>query len=249
VSAAHVWIRSFADALTDLGLEPGEAERIAAETSAQAQESGLGLQELFGPSEPYARAVVGALHAPIAAPEPGGGSATTSLPGAVLLSLNEVGKRYGRQRVFSGLNLTLRAGEVAAVVGANGCGKSTLLKICAGLIRASAGRVARCRRIGYVPQDGRLLGLLTPHEHFELFGAASGVGRSRAQSTGEHLATRLSWRPDRRLCVDRLSGGTKQKLNLVLGELHSPDLLLLDEPYQGFDQGTYLDFWQRAPVA
>lgn len=71
----------------------------------------------------------------------------------------------------------------------------------------------------------------------------------RAQSTGEHLATRLSWRPDRRLCVDRLSGGTKQKLNLVLGELHSPDLLLLDEPYQGFDQGTYLDFWQRAPVA
>jgi ABC-2 type transport system ATP-binding protein len=51
------------------------------------------------------------------------------------------------------------------------------------------------------------------------------------------------------LCVDRLSGGTKQKLNLVLGELHSPDLLLLDEPYQGFDQGTYLDFWQRAPVA
>lgn len=175
MSAAHVWIWSFADALTDLGLEPGEAERIAAETSAQAQESGLGLQELFGPSEPYARAVVGALHAPIAAPEPGGGSATTSLPGAVLLSLNEVGKRYGRQRVFSGLNLTLRTGEVAAVVGANGCGKSTLLKICAGLIRASAGRVARCRRIGYVPQDGGLLGLLTPHEHFELFGAASGV--------------------------------------------------------------------------
>ena len=103
MSAAHVWIRSFADALTDLGLEPGEAERIAAETSAQAQESGLGLQELFGPSEPYARAVVGALHASIAAPEPGGGSATTSLPGAVLLSLNEVGKRYGRQRVFNGL--------------------------------------------------------------------------------------------------------------------------------------------------
>jgi ABC-type multidrug transport system ATPase subunit len=42
-----------------------------------------------------------------------------------------------------------------------------------------------------------------------------------------------------------LSGGTRQKLNLVLGELHSPDLLLLDEPYQGFDQGTYLDFWQQ----
>jgi ABC-2 type transport system ATP-binding protein len=42
-----------------------------------------------------------------------------------------------------------------------------------------------------------------------------------------------------------LSGGTRQKLNLVLGELHAPDLLLLDEPYQGFDQGAYLDFWQQ----
>ena len=67
----------------------------------------------------------------------------------------------------------------------------------------------------------------------------------RARSTGEHLATGLSWRPDRRPVAERLSGGTRQKLNLVLGELHAPDLLLLDEPYQGFDQGSYLDFWQQ----
>jgi ABC-type nitrate/sulfonate/bicarbonate transport system ATPase subunit len=245
VSSGQRWIGSFVDALSHLGLEPGEVERIAAETSAQAGESGLGPGDLFGPAWPYARAVVSALHAPIAVPEPHDDPAAAPPSGAVLLRLTDVGKRYGRRTVFSGLNLTVRAGEVAAVVGANGCGKSTLLNVCAGLTRASAGRVARCRRIGYVPQDGGLFGLLTPHEHFELFGAASGVGRSRARSTGEHLATRLSWRPDPRERVDRLSGGTRQKLNLVLGELHAPDLLLLDEPYQGFDQGTYLDFWQQ----
>jgi ABC-type multidrug transport system ATPase subunit len=55
----------------------------------------------------------------------------------------------------------------------------------------------------------------------------------------------LSWRPKPHQRVDQLSGGTQQKLNLILGDLHAPDLLLLDEPYQGFDQGSYLDFWQQ----
>ena len=75
VSTARRWIGSFVDALCDLGLEPGEVGRIAAETSAQAGECGLGPRDLFGPAWRYGRAVVGALHAPIAAPGPHGGSA------------------------------------------------------------------------------------------------------------------------------------------------------------------------------
>jgi ABC-2 type transport system ATP-binding protein len=163
----------------------------------------------------------------------------------VFLSLTGVGKRYRRRTVFGGVNLTVRGGEVAAIVGANGCGKSTLLRICAGLTRPSAGTVRRTRRIGFVPQDGGTAGWLTADEHFTLFGAAAGMVPRRARSTGEHLATRLAWRPARQQRAQQLSGGTRQKLNLVLGELHAPDLLLLDEPYQGFDQGTYLDFWQQ----
>ena len=162
-----------------------------------------------------------------------------------MLSLAGVGKRYRRRTVLSGVDLVVRAGEVAAVVGANGSGKSTLLRICAGVVRADTGRVHRTGRVGYVPQDGGVVGLLTPAEHFELFGAAAGVARRRARSTGEHLATRLSWRPDPVTVAERLSGGTRQKLNLVLGELHAPDLLLLDEPYQGFDAGSYVDFWEQ----
>jgi len=147
--------------------------------------------------------------------------------------------------VFRDVDLTGRAGEVTAVVGANGCGKSTLLRICAGLIRPSSGTVQRTRRVGFVPQDGGTDSWLTADEHFTLFGAAAGLAPRRARSTGEHLAARLAWRPARGQLTQHLSGGTRQKLNLVLGELHAPDLLLLDEPYQGFDQGTYLDFWQQ----
>lgn len=240
VGPAAGWAQELTHALVTLGVEAAEADRLAADSLLEAADTGKGPREVYGPATSYARRLVEALRYPPewqqAAPRP---------PGAVLLSLREVGKRYRRRAVLAGVNLTLRAGTVAAVVGANGSGKSTLLRICAGLVRATSGQVHRSGRVGFVPQDGGVIGLLTPAEHFELFGAAAGMARRRARSTGEHLATRLSWRPDPGTVVDLLSGGTRQKLNVVLSELHAPDLLLLDEPYQGFDAGSYLDFWEQ----
>jgi ABC-type multidrug transport system ATPase subunit len=147
--------------------------------------------------------------------------------------------------LFAELSFGIHDGDRIGLVGPNGCGKSTLLRICAGLTRPSSGIVRRTRRVGLVPQDGGTVGWLTAEEHFTLFGAAAGIVPRRARSTGTHLATRLAWRPGHGRRAQQLSGGTRQKLNLVLGELHAPDLLLLDEPYQGFDQGSYLDFWQQ----
>jgi ABC-2 type transport system ATP-binding protein len=234
------WPMLFETELIRLGLQPGRARQLSEETAAQAAEYARAPSAVFGPAHLYARHLVAELNAP--------GAATEHMrlaAGPVLLSLTGVGKRYRRQTVFAGVNLTVRGGEVAAIVGANGCGKSTLLRICAGLTRPSSGTVRRTRRIGFVPQDGGTAGWLTAEEHFTLFGAAAGMVPRRARSTGIHLAARLAWRPGRQQHAQQLSGGTRQKLNLVLGELHAPDLLLLDEPYQGFDQGTYLDFWQQ----
>lgn len=234
------WPTLFEAELIRLGLQPGRARQLSEETTSQAAESAGVPSDVFGPAHLYARHLVAELSAPGADP-----GRTRLAAGPVLLSLTGVGKRYRRHTVFAGVNLTVRGGEVAAIVGANGCGKSTLLRICAGLTRPSAGIVRRTRRIGFVPQDGGTAGWLTAEEHFTLFGAAAGMVPRRARSTGVHLATRLAWRPSRQQRAQQLSGGTRQKLNLVLGELHAPDLLLLDEPYQGFDQGTYLDFWQQ----
>lgn len=237
------WLPRFEAELVQLCFEPARARHLAAETTQQAEEFGAAASELFGPAHLYARHLVTALNEPGAAAAPSAVEHPELPVGRVLLSLTDVGKRYRRAEVFSGVNLTVRTGEVAAVVGANGCGKSTLLRICAGLTKPSSGTVRRTTRIGFVPQDGGTAGWLTPAEHFTLFGAAARMAPRRARSTGEHLARRLAWRPDRTKCAQQLSGGTRQKLNLVLGELHAPDLLLLDEPYQGFDQGTYVDFW------
>ncbi|WP_436772385.1 ATP-binding cassette domain-containing protein [Yinghuangia sp. YIM S09857] len=238
------WLPRFEGELVQLGLEPARARHLAEETSQQASEFGASPTELFGPAHLYARHLVAALSAP-EDPAPQAHATPELARGRVLLSLERVGKRHRRTTVFADVDLTVRAGEVAAVVGANGCGKSTLLRICAGLVKPTTGTVRRTARVGYVPQEGGTAGWLTPAEHFALFGAAARMAPRRARSTGEHLARRLAWRPDRARCAQHLSGGTRQKLNLVLGELHAPDLLLLDEPYQGFDQGTYVDFWQQ----
>ncbi|MGL4742921.1 MAG: ATP-binding cassette domain-containing protein [Dermatophilaceae bacterium] len=238
-----IWADTLTRALVVMGVEPPEAGRLAADSVDQAAEASRQPHELFGPATAYAHSLVDALRrTPHGWSEP---SAPAPHQSPVLLSMSGVSKRYRRRTVLEDVSLTVRAGEVLAVVGANGSGKSTLLRICAGIVRASSGTVRRTARIGFVPQDGGLLDLLTPAEHFELFGAAAGVARRRARSTGEHLATRLSWRPDLSTQVGQLSGGTRQKLNVVLGELHAPDLLLLDEPYQGFDSGSYIDFWQQ----
>ncbi|GAA0488699.1 hypothetical protein Ade02nite_72680 [Paractinoplanes deccanensis] len=231
------WPQMFEAELLRLGLQPRRARQLAEETTQQAAECAGAPADVFGPAHLYARHLWAELNTPA--------DGQRLAPGPVLLSLEGVGKRYRRRTVFRDVDLRVRGGEVAAIVGANGCGKSTLLRICAGLTRPSAGSVRRTRRVGFVPQDGGTAGWLTAEEHFTLFGAAAGMVPGRARSTGVHLATKLAWRPSRRQPAQQLSGGTRQKLNLVLGELHAPDLLLLDEPYQGFDQGTYLDFWQQ----
>ncbi|WP_433087589.1 ATP-binding cassette domain-containing protein [Dactylosporangium sp. CA-052675] len=245
VTIDHGWPLRFEAELVRLGLQPARAHELSQETMQQAAESATAPAQLFGPAHLYARQLLSALNDPGGWPQSGTDPRCGYESAPVLLRLDGVGKRYRRRTVFTDVDLTVRAGQVAAIVGANGCGKSTLLRICAGLTRPSTGTVHRTRRVGFVPQDGGTAGWLTPAEHFTLFGAAAGVAPRRARSTGAHLAGRLAWRPDPRQPVHQLSGGTRQKLNLVLGELHAPDLLLLDEPYQGFDQSTYLDFWQQ----
>ena len=161
----------------------------------------------------------------------------------MVLRLTDVSARRGRRTVLSGINLTIHRGEVVAVVGANGAGKSTLLQLCAGLLCASGGRIERTPNFGYAPQLGSLAPLLTVDEHLRLFGAARGIRQGRSISTGRRLLTRLGWTARGDQTAGTLSGGTQQKLNVALAQLDAPDLLLLDEPYQGLDALAYEDLW------
>ncbi|MFE7811291.1 ATP-binding cassette domain-containing protein [Streptomyces sp. NPDC057433] len=162
----------------------------------------------------------------------------------ILLQARGIVKRYKRRRVLTGVDLVVHAGEVAAIVGSNGAGKSTLLKICAGLLSPDKGQVTVSGNLGYCPQNAGVMGFLTPQEHFTLFGTGRGLSRKESGHRGRELAGELDWDPARGVLAKDLSGGTRQKLNVVLSALGGPDLLLLDEPYQGFDHGSYVDFWR-----
>jgi ABC-2 type transport system ATP-binding protein len=159
-----------------------------------------------------------------------------------VLAAEDVHKRYGRKRILEGVSFEAHAGQLVAILGENGSGKSTLLRIVAGAERMDRGRVVRHGTSGYCPQDSVLYPHLTPDEHLELFACAYGLAPDIAQRRADALVLRFDLERHRRVVVDQLSGGTRQKLNLAIALLHDPSLLLLDEPYSGFDLETYRRF-------
>jgi ABC-2 type transport system ATP-binding protein len=169
--------------------------------------------------------------------DPGG--AVTGGTG-IVLEARDVHKAYGRHQVLNGVGLEVRAGQLVAVVGENGAGKSTLLRILAGDMAADRGQVRVTGTLGYCPQEPVVNGNLTVGQHLRYFAAAR---RLASLKRADELLALLGFGAFKDQVVGALSGGTRQKLNLALALLHDPDVLLLDEPYQGFDWETYLRFW------
>jgi ABC-type multidrug transport system ATPase subunit len=168
---------------------------------------------------------------------------TATAAHGIVLEARNVHKAYGRHQVLNGADLTVRPGQLVAVVGENGAGKSTLLRILAGLLAADRGEVRVAGTLGYCPQDPVVNDSLTVGQHLRYFAAARRLASLRR---ADELLELLRFGQFKDQAVGALSGGTRQKLNLTLALLHDPDVLLLDEPYQGFDWETYLRFWDVA---
>lgn len=168
-----------------------------------------------------------------------------------VLSASQVSKAYRqgvwpfrrRNQVLDGAAVTLHRGEVLGLVGENGSGKSTLMQILVGLLTADTGEVDLRGSLGYCPQRPVVFDRLTCDEHFELFGVAYGLTREERRRSQAELYEELDFARYAGMRADRLSGGTLAKLNLALAMLPDPDILMLDEPYAGFDWDTYVRFW------
>jgi ABC-2 type transport system ATP-binding protein len=176
----------------------------------------------------------------------GGGEA-----GRPLLEAEEIAKSYAvgvwpRRRsrsVLQGAAIRLVEGEVVGLVGENGSGKTTLMRIIVGSLDRDSGSITRHGRVGYCPQEPILYDRLTCDEHFELFARAYGMADGPAERERDAIYEALGFAGYRGARVDELSGGTRAKLNLGLALLPDPPMLLLDEPYAGFDWDTYQRFW------
>jgi len=176
---------------------------------------------------------------------------TAVLTSAPVLAIEDITKSFStgppwrrrRLEVLRGASLQVLPGELVGLVGENGSGKSTLMQIIVGLLARDGGTVTLPGRLGYCPQQPLLWDKLTVAEHFELFAEAYRMTADRAIAARDGLLGELAFERYLGYRVEALSGGTRQKLNLALALMHEPELLLLDEPYSGFDWETYLRFW------
>ena len=152
-------------------------------------------------------------------------------------------KRYGSREALRGIDLTAGPGELVAIIGPNGAGKTTVLSILAGILAPDAGEVRVPEGgVGWVPQQAALYRRLTVEENLLLFARLEGHGDPRA-STEEMLS--LTGLGERRgEVVARLSGGNQQRVNIAIGLLSRPLVLLLDEPSVGLDPRQRARLWE-----
>jgi ABC-2 type transport system ATP-binding protein len=152
-------------------------------------------------------------------------------------------KQYGEREALRGVDLVAGAGELVAIIGPNGAGKTTLLSILAGILKPDAGELGvEDGAVGWVPQQAALYRRLTVEENLLLFARLEGHEDPRASTEGMLELAGLGER--RGEIVARLSGGNQQRINIAIGLLSRPAVLLLDEPSVGLDPRQRARLWE-----
>jgi ABC-2 type transport system ATP-binding protein len=154
------------------------------------------------------------------------------------MNVTAVRKRYGDREALRGVSFTAREGERLAVIGPNGAGKTTLLGILAGALAPDAGEVS-AERTGWVPQRPALYGKLSVAENLRLFARLGRVADVDATVAAMLALTDLRAGDE----AGTLSGGTRQRLNIAIGLLGDPPVLLLDEPSAALDPRQRERLW------
>jgi ABC-2 type transport system ATP-binding protein len=159
------------------------------------------------------------------------------------LGARGVSKRFGDREALRGVTFDAHPGELLAIIGPNGAGKTTLLSILAGLLAPTTGELtAAPGDIGWVPQQTAVYGKLTVRENLELFARLEKVADPRAAVERMLEQTGLADRADEE--TSKLSGGNRQRVNIAVGLLAEPAVLLLDEPTSSLDPRQRERLWE-----
>lgn len=161
---------------------------------------------------------------------------------------------------FAGLDLQINKGSKFGLFGPNGAGKTTLMSLMTGLLAAQEGSVSLLgynmterktevnKYFGFVPQDFSFYQELSPAENLEFFGAWAGLTKKQTNQRTDELLTILGLNDVRNQQVHKFSGGMKRRVNLAIGVIHNPAVLILDEPTVGVDVQTryaIIDYLQK----
>jgi ABC-2 type transport system ATP-binding protein len=159
------------------------------------------------------------------------------------LAAHSLTKRFGARTALNAISFELRSGELVGVVGPNGAGKTTLLSIMAGVLTPDEGELSQPgSEVGWVPQHPALYSKLSAAENLRLFARLEKAADPEAAVARMLSQTGLEERADEE--VGRLSGGNQQRVNIAIGLLSEPSVLLLDEPSASLDPRQRERLWE-----
>ena len=170
-----------------------------------------------------------------------------------VLRLEHVSKSFGNKDVLKDINFSVNSGEIIGYIGSNGAGKTTTIKLILGLIDDYQGDVfvfgekvkglfEYKKRIGYVPEVSDMYDNLTAHEYLSFIGMLYGIGEEKAVTKGKEMMSVFGIDEAIYGRIHTFSKGMRQKLSIISGMLHNPDILFLDEPLGGIDANSVLVF-------
>lgn len=169
-----------------------------------------------------------------------------------IISIKDLSKSYGSKQVLNNISLDIYPGQVLGYIGPNGAGKSTTVKILCGLLSDFEGAVtvkgidlrqeplAVKRIIGYVPELAELYEVLTASEFLELVAGLYNIDPAVATERIRKMLAAFGLEQQMHQRMDTFSKGMRQKVLLVSGLLHNPDILILDEPLSGLDANSVI---------
>jgi len=159
------------------------------------------------------------------------------------VAVHSLTKRFGSRTALSDVSFELTPGEIVGIIGPNGAGKTTLLSILAGILKPTSGDVVgRPRQVGWVPQQPAIYRRLSVAENLRLFARLEKLADPDDAILAMLAQTGLEARADDE--VGRLSAGNQQRVNIGIGLLSEPAVLLLDEPSAALDPPQRERLWE-----
>jgi ABC-2 type transport system ATP-binding protein len=171
------------------------------------------------------------------------------------IEVTALSKRFAASSAVDSLSFSVARGEIFGLVGPDGAGKTTIMRMLAGVMRPDAGSITvddvdviaepeRAKRhLSYMPQRFGLYEDLTTDENIRFFADLFGIDARVREERAVRLLAASGMTPFRRRLAGQLSGGMKQKLGLICSLIHTPRVLLLDEPTTGVDPVSRREFW------
>jgi len=171
-----------------------------------------------------------------------------------MLEISSITKKFGDYTALNGVSFNLKEKELVSLLGTNGSGKTTIIKIIVGFEKETSGAVKykgkpmkqkeRSTIIGWAPQEDSFYGNLTLFENMIYFGNLNNVERSEARKKADELLKLLKLDHKKNTLAKNLSGGMKRRLNMAIALMHSPKILILDEPEAGVDPMSRVTLWE-----